>query len=97
MALIGAKPQHATVIAFSQPYFEIQATFLVPAESPLKQIWEVDGEGVRIAVSRRAAYCLWVENNLERATLLQTDEPGVDLSCELFLSEKCDALAGLRP
>jgi len=97
VGLIGAEPQRAEVIAFSQPYVEIRATFLVPAKSPIKRIEEVDREGVRVAVSRRAAYCLWLENNLERATLLQTAEPGLDLSRELFLAEQCDALAGLRP
>ena len=97
VGLIGAEPQRAAVIAFSQPYVEIQATFLVPAGSPLRAIGDVDRDGVRVAVSRRAAYCLWLENNLRHATLLQTAEPGLDLSRELFLTEKCDALAGLRP
>ena len=97
VGLIGAEPQRAAVIAFTQPYVEIRATFLVPPGSPLKSIADVDREGVRVAVSRRAAYCLWLENNLKHATLLQTAEPGLDLSRELYLSEKCDALAGLRP
>ena len=52
---------------------------------------------MRVAVSRRAAYCLWLENNLKAATLLQTEQPGLDLSRELFESSGCDALAGLRP
>ena len=97
VGLIGAEPQRAAVIAFSQPYVEIQATYLVPAGSPLRSIADVDRDGVRVAVSRRAAYALWLENNLKRASLLQTAEPGLDLSRELYLSERCDALAGLRP
>mmetsp|Transcript_22119 Transcript_22119/g.44365 ORF Transcript_22119/g.44365 Transcript_22119/m.44365 type:complete len:246 (+) Transcript_22119:111-848(+) len=97
VGLIGAEPQRAEVIAFSQPYVEIQATFLVPPGSPLTRIEDVDRAGTRVAVSRSAAYCLWLENNLEHATLLQTEEPGLALSRELFLNSGCDALAGLRP
>ena len=97
VGLIGAEPQRASVIAFSQPYVEIQATYLVPKGSPITRLDEVDRAGVRVAVSRRAAYCLWLENNLKSATLMPTPEPGLDLSRELFLAEGCDALAGLRP
>ena len=38
VGLIGAEPQRAAVIAFSQPYVEIQATYLVPAGSALRRI-----------------------------------------------------------
>lgn len=61
VGLIGAEPQRAAVIAFTQPYVEIQATFLVPAGSALTSVGDVDRTGVRVAVSRRAAYCLWLE------------------------------------
>lgn len=94
---IGAEPQRAKLIAFSSPYSEIQATYLVPDGSAIKSIPEVDVAGVRVAVSARAAYCLWLENNLEHATLKQTAEPGLDLSRQLFLDEQLEVLAGLRP
>ena len=97
VGLIGAEAQRAATIAFSQPYVEIEATYLVPSGSPLKRIRDVDSEGTRIAVSRRAAYCLWLDANLQQATLLQSAEPGLDLSRDLFLEQDCDALAGLRP
>lgn len=99
VGLIGAEPQRAETIAFTQPYCEIQATYLVRAGSRLRSIDEVDRSGVRVGVSRRAAYCLWLEKNLQSATLLQTEEPGLDLSRALFEDEEADldALAGLRP
>ena len=42
---IGAEPSRAKTIAFSAAYAEIQATYLVPAGSPLQSVDEVDREG----------------------------------------------------
>ena len=45
IGLIGAEPQRAEKIAFTAAYSEIQATYLVPAGSPLKTIADVDRSG----------------------------------------------------
>jgi polar amino acid transport system substrate-binding protein len=95
IGLIGAEPARAEKIAFSPAYVEIESTYLVPAGSPLKTISEVDRPGVRIAVSARSAYDLWLERNIQRAELVRAD--GLDASFELFVNRKLDALAGLRP
>jgi polar amino acid transport system substrate-binding protein len=92
---IGAEPQRAKTIAFTAAYAEIQSTYLVPAGSPIKAIADVDKPGIRIAVTGRSAYGLWLENNIKHATLMRADT--LDGSLEVFLKEKCDVLAGLRP
>jgi len=97
VGLIGAEPARAQHISFTAPYAEIQATFLVPAGSELRGMDAVDQPGVRICVSARAAYDLWLSANLKHATLTRTDEPGLDKSRALFDSGEFDALAGLRP
>src|ERR1700749_997023 len=66
IGLIGAEPQRAEKIAFSPAYVEIEATYLVPAGSPLQSIAEVDKPGRRVAVTARSAYGLWLENNYKR-------------------------------
>ena len=76
-------------------YCEIQATYLVPPGSSLKSIEDVDRSGVRIAVSERSAYDLWLSRNIQSAELVRAK--GLDASYDLFVSEKLDALAGLRP
>lgn len=95
IGLIGAEPARAEKIAFTAAYVEIEATYLVPAGSPLQTIAEVDRPGVRIAVSARSAYDLWLERNIKHATLMRSD--GLNSAVELFVREKLDALAGLRP
>ena len=95
IGLIGAEPQRAEKIAFTAAYVEIEATYMVPAGSPITRIEEVDRPGTRIAVTARSAYDLWLERNIHHATLLRTDS--LDSACELFVADKLEALAGLRP
>jgi polar amino acid transport system substrate-binding protein len=95
IGLIGAEPQRAETIAFTPAYCEIEATYLVPASSPLKSMADIDAPGVRIAVSGRAAYGLWLERNIKRAELVRTDT--IDSSTEIFTRDKLEVLAGLKP
>ncbi len=92
---IGAEPQRARTIAFTAAYCEIESTYLVPAGSPIKTIAEVDKPGVRISVTGRSAYGLWLENNIKQAELVRTNS--LDASFDKFVAEKLDVLAGLRP
>jgi polar amino acid transport system substrate-binding protein len=95
IALIAAEPARAETIAFSPAYVEIEATYLVPASSALHLIEDVDRPGVRIAVSDRSAYDLYLTRTLKHAELHRAK--GLAGAVNLFVGEKLDALAGLRP
>jgi polar amino acid transport system substrate-binding protein len=95
IGLIGAEPARAEKIAFTAAYAEIEATYLVPAGSPITAIAEVDRPGMRIAVSARSAYDLWLERNIKHATLIRSD--GLAGAVEKFQRDGLEALAGLRP
>jgi polar amino acid transport system substrate-binding protein len=95
IGLIGAEPQRAEQITFTAAYCEIEATYLVPAGSRLHSIAEVDAAGVRIAVTGRSAYGLWLDRNIKHATLIRTD--AIDSAYDQFVRDHLDALAGLRP
>jgi polar amino acid transport system substrate-binding protein len=92
---IGAEPQRAEKIAFTAAYCEIEATYLVPAGSPIQSIDDVDKPGVKISVTGRSAYGLWLENSIKQAELVRTDT--LDSSFETFVDQKLDVLAGLKP
>ena len=92
---IGAEPSRAEQIEFTAAYVEIEATYLVPAGSPIKSIAEVDVKGNRIAVTARSAYDLWLERNIKNATLVRGNSQAAVI--EMFQKEKMEALAGLRP
>ena len=95
IGLIGAEPQRAETIAFTAAYAEIEATYLVPAGSGLAAIGDVDAPGVRISVTGRSAYGLWLDRNIKHAELVRSES--LDSACEVFVREKLEALAGLRP
>ena len=95
VGLIGAEPARAEHIAFSAAYVEIEATYLVPADSLIQAIDDVDRTGVRIAVAARSAYDLYLTRNIQHAELLRV--AGLNASYDLFVNDKLDALAGLRP
>src|SRR5262245_50870288 len=95
VAFLGAEPARANEIDFTPAYVEIEATYLVPAGSPLKTVADVDRAGVRISVSGRSAYDLYLSRALKHAELVRSE--GLDASYDRFLSDKLDALAGLRP
>ena len=95
IANIAAEPERARVIQFSPAYCEIQASYLVPPNSSIQRMEDVDKSGVRIAVKERAAYDLWLTENLKHATLHRAES--LDASFELFRDQQLDALAGLRP
>ena len=94
VGFIGAEPQRANEIAFTAAYVEIEATYLVPAGSPLHAIADVDQPGVRIAVLGRSAYELYLSRSLKHAKLVL--EQSFDSTFERFVTDRLDALAGLR-
>ena len=95
VALIAEDPERAEVIDFCDAYVEIVATYLVPANSTLQSIDDVDRPGVRIAVSERSAYDLFLSRKLRHAELCRA--PGLAAAFELFTREGLEALAGLLP
>ena len=95
IGLIAVEPKRAEKIAFCDAYVEIEATYLVPANSPFQSIEDVDQPGVRIAVPDRAAYDLYLSRTLKHAELHRAK--GLAGSFDLFVTEKLDALAGLVP
>ena len=95
VAFLGAEPQRAADIAFTAAYLEIPSTYIVPAGSPIRSVAEVDREGVRIAVADQSAYGLFLSRSVKHARLVLTQ--GVDASFDVFVAQKLEALAGLKP
>jgi polar amino acid transport system substrate-binding protein len=95
VAFLANEPARANEIAFSAAYLEIEAGYLVPAGSPIRAIADVDREGMRIAVAEKSAYELYLSRSIRHARIVRVQ--GMDASYELFVREKLEALAGLKP
>jgi len=92
---IASEAERASVIEFSPAYLELPATYMVPPGSPIKSIAEVDREGVRVALSGRSAYDLYLSRTLKKAQIVRAE--GIPASFKLFVDQKLEVLAGLKP
>mmetsp|Transcript_38869 Transcript_38869/g.91501 ORF Transcript_38869/g.91501 Transcript_38869/m.91501 type:complete len:357 (+) Transcript_38869:82-1152(+) len=94
IAMLGADPDRAAYVNFTAPYAEIEATYLVPEASSLKECSEVDADGIRVAVCAKAAYDLWLERNIKKANVIRCE--GHEATYDKFKADGLEALAGLR-
>jgi polar amino acid transport system substrate-binding protein len=95
VAFVARDPDRAKDIEFTAAYVIIEGGYMVPANSPLQKVEDVDREGVRIAVSRGSAYDLFLSRGvIKRATLVRAPSPPA--SIEQFAAEKLEAAAGVK-
>ena len=94
IAFLAIDPARAAEIAFTAPYVVIEATYLVPSDSPLRTIEDVDRDGVRVAVGNKSAYDLYLTRTLKRAQLVRV--PTSPAAIEVFLKDKLEAAAGVK-
>ncbi|HZE36293.1 MAG TPA: transporter substrate-binding domain-containing protein [Candidatus Eisenbacteria bacterium] len=93
IAFMGSDPAREGEITFTAAYVELDATYLVPAGSPLRAVADVDKDGVRVAAPARANYELFLTRSLAHAQLVRGQDAGA--AFDLLVSGKVDALAGL--
>jgi len=95
VAFLAVDPQRAADIAFSAPYMQIEATYMVRADSPFRKPADLDRKGVRIASANNSAFDLWMQRNLKNAERVLA--PDSTANIELFLARRdIDAAAGIR-
>lgn len=94
IAFCGIDPAREGDIGFSAAYLEIEATYLVPAGSPIRTVADVDRPGVRVVAAARANYELYLTRELKQAELLRA--PNHAGAFEMLQKGQADALAGLR-
>lgn len=91
LCFLAIDPAREAEIAFTAPYVVIEGVFVVPQESPITTVADVDRAGVRVGVKRGSAYDLYLSRTLQQAAVVRADE-GVDV----FRAEGLEAGAGIR-
>jgi polar amino acid transport system substrate-binding protein len=94
IAFLAIEPVRAAEIAFTAPYVIIEGNYMVPADSALKTVADVDRDGVRIAVAKGSAYDLYLSRTLKHATLLRA--PTGPAAMDMFVADKLEAAAGVK-
>jgi polar amino acid transport system substrate-binding protein len=91
IVFLAIEPVRAAEVAFTAPYVIIEGVYLVPKDSALKTVGDVDRAGVRVGVNTGSAYDLFLTRTLKAAQLVR-GESGIDL----FVNDKLDAAAGVK-
>jgi polar amino acid transport system substrate-binding protein len=74
VAILAIEATRAQTISFSPPISEIEATYVVRKDSPLRSVEQVDSSGVRIAAPAKAGYELYLRRALKSATLVDSKD-----------------------
>ena len=94
LCFLAVDPVRAQGILFTAPYVVIEGTYLVPADSPLRAVEDVDRPGLRVAVGRGSAYDLFLTRALRHAEIVRA--PTSPAAIEAFRRDGLDAAAGVK-
>lgn len=96
IGFIAIEPARASEMEFTPPYVIIEGTYLVPKDSPLKDVGDVDKPGIRIGVGLASVYDLYLTRTLKNATLVRAKIGGAAAGLIPFNEQKLEAAAGVR-
>jgi polar amino acid transport system substrate-binding protein len=94
ICFLAIDPVRAKGIDFTGPYVVIEGVYIVPKDSILQTVADVDRAGVRIAVGKGSAYDLFLTREIKHATLVRDASSGKSL--DMFLRDKLEAGAGVK-
>jgi len=94
IAFLAVEPVRAAEIDFTAPYVLIEGTYMVPKDSALQAIEDVDRAGVRIAVATGSAYDLYLTRTIKSATLVRA--PTGPAALDMFVRDKLEAAGGVK-
>ena len=92
ICFLAIEPAREAEVAFTAPYVLIEGVFVVPSQSRLATVGDVDSAGVRIGVNRGSAYDLFLSRTLRHATVVH----GAGAGTEEFFTQNLEATAGIR-
>ncbi len=87
-------PARAATTAYTGPYVQIEGSYLVRNDSPIRTNEEVDREGIRVAVGNKSAYDLFLTRELRRAKIERA--PTSPAVVDYFLAHGLDVAAGVK-
>ena len=95
VGFLAIDPSRATVVDFSPPYLQIDATYLVPDGSSIRNVTDADQPGIRIAVTSKSVEEIVLSRALKRAELRSVDT--ISAGFDLLRAKNADVLAAPRP
>ncbi len=95
IGFVAFAPERVGTVAFSQVYMLVQQSFIVPDNSKIKSVKDIDGPGLRISGGAGDSVTLYMKRKLKVATLVETDNTPADAR-KKFVANEIDAFGANR-
>ena len=92
---VAYDPSRAGTVEFSQTYMLVGQTFIVPENSRIRAIADIDQAGLRIGAGKGDSIALRLGRTLKQATLIETDNSPAQAK-EWLMAGKVDAVGANR-
>jgi ABC-type amino acid transport substrate-binding protein len=97
ITFIGITADRAAAFDYGPVVLDLQTTFLVPGESPIMAIGEVDRPGTRIVVPQRSAQEAKLKSMITQATMLPVPVENPRTAVEMIISGQADVFSHVVP
>ncbi|WP_432787338.1 transporter substrate-binding domain-containing protein [Oligella sp. MSHR50489EDL] len=87
-------PERAQLISFTQPYVVIEGGYMVPQNSAIQSVDEVDHKGIRVVVGQGSAYDLHLSRSLKHAEIVRAANSQTVV--DHFLENGYEVAAGVK-
>ena len=95
IGFVAYAPERVGTVEFSQTYMLVQQSFLVPENSPIKSVKDIDRKEYRISGGKGDSVTLYLARNLKEAKLVETDNTPPD-AVKKFQANEIDAFGANR-
>jgi polar amino acid transport system substrate-binding protein len=92
---LAIDPARAAIVDFSPALVEVDNAYLISPGSPLREVGELDGVGIRIAVVKGYGADLFLTRVLRRASVIRS--PDLASAVDLVITGQADGAAGHLP
>ncbi|HYR83306.1 MAG TPA: transporter substrate-binding domain-containing protein [Terriglobia bacterium] len=96
IGFVAYNPERAGPVQFSQTYMLVQQTFLVPENSPIRSVADIDRPNQRIGAAKGDSVALYLARNLKQAVLVEVTESSPDQATQTLLAGKLEAFGANR-
>jgi polar amino acid transport system substrate-binding protein len=97
VTFLGITADRAEVMTFGPPVIDLQTTYLVPADSRINSIAEVDRPGMRILVPQRSAQEAHLKKTIAHATMIPVAVEQPREAVERIKAGEADAFSHVVP
>ena len=95
IGFVAYAPERVGTVEFSQTYMLVQQSFIVPENSPIKSVKDIDRKELRISGGKGDSVTLYLARTLKEAKLVETNNTPADAR-QKFATNEIDAFGANR-